>query len=47
MECGCYIPAKAKMIIDSCPLNKWEDMSGEWENKFETIMKEVENDKQS
>jgi len=47
MECGCYIPAKAKMIIDSCPLDKWKDMGEEWENRFESIMQEVENDKQS
>lgn len=47
MECGCFIPAKAKIILDSCPLNKWEDMSSEWENKLESIMQEVENEQQS
>ena len=47
MECGCFIPAKAKMIIDSCPLNKWRDMSPEWEEKFNSIMDgaEIENKK--
>ena len=23
-ECGCYGPAKAKIVLDSCPLGKWK-----------------------
>ncbi len=45
MECGCYIPAKAKMIIDSCPLDKWRDMSSEWEETLNQIMDKVEDEK--
>jgi len=45
MECGCYIPAKAKMILDSCPLNKWRDMSGEWEEVFNKIMEDTKENK--
>ncbi len=49
MECGCYIPAKAKMILDSCPLNKWKDMSQKWEERFSDIQKEMglDNDQKS
>lgn len=43
MECGCYIPAKAKMILDSCPLDKWRDMSEEWGEVFDKIMDNVED----
>ena len=23
-ECGCYIPAKARSIVEECPLSKWK-----------------------
>jgi len=42
MECGCFIPAKARVIIDSCPLNKWNDLSDQWENIFNNMMDQVE-----
>lgn len=45
MECGCYIPAKAKMILDSCPLDKWKDLSNEWEEVFNQIIKDTEENK--
>jgi len=45
MECGCFVPAKAKMILDSCPLNKWKDLSGEWREVFNQIMKDTEENK--
>jgi len=41
-ECGCYIPAKARVSVDGCPLNKWTMMSPEWwEEKFANIQKEM------
>lgn len=43
MECGCYIPAKARIILDSCPLNKWRDMSEEWDEIFDKIVDNVED----
>jgi hypothetical protein len=35
VECGCYIPVKTKLILDSCPLNKWSADNTLWEEKFE------------
>jgi len=45
MECGCYIPAKARVIIDSCPLNKWADISDQWEEMFEDILNDLDDEK--
>jgi hypothetical protein len=25
-ECGCIMPAKAKLKTSTCPLNKWQDL---------------------
>jgi len=25
MECGCFIPVKAKMMFEECPLYKWDN----------------------
>jgi UDP-N-acetylmuramate-alanine ligase len=44
-ECGCYVPAKAKIIVDSCPLNKWKDLSKEWEETFNSMVENIETDK--
>jgi hypothetical protein len=44
MECGCYIPGKAKIIIDSCPLEKWNADLNSWEEKFSNIQKDMELD---
>ena len=41
MECGCYVPAKAKIILDSCPLQKWDVDSTNWEEKFSEIQKDL------
>ncbi len=41
-ECGCYVPAKAKVILDSCPLNKWGTDDTGWEEKFNDIVKDME-----
>ena len=40
-ECGCYVPGKARIILDSCPLNKWGVDSSNWEQKFSEIEKDM------
>lgn len=45
MECGCYVPGKAKIILDSCPLDKWGVDSSGWEEKFANIEKDMGLDK--
>ncbi len=35
MECGCFIPSKAKSILESCPLNKWTADEKSWNDKFD------------
>ena len=41
-ECGCYIPMKAKIVLDSCPLEKWTANSDGWDDKFNAIMKDMD-----
>ena len=41
-ECGCFVPAKAKIILDSCPLNKWGADTSGWEEKFSSMMEEID-----
>jgi hypothetical protein len=24
-QCGCYAPAKARSMVERCPINKWDD----------------------
>lgn len=37
-ECGCFIPNKARIILDSCPLDKWGEIPEEvWQNTLEKI----------
>ncbi len=40
-ECGCYLPAKAKIILDSCPLNKWDVDASNWDEKFANIQNDM------
>lgn len=40
-DCGCYLPAKARVILDSCPLDKWGSDENSWENKFDEIVKDM------
>ncbi len=42
-ECGCFIPPKAKIILDSCPLGKWKEENGKWEETFNEIMNNMQN----
>jgi len=41
IECGCYLPVKAKFIIDDCPLNKWTMSEDDWENAFNNIISDI------
>jgi len=46
-ECGCYLPAKTKVILDSCPLGKWTEDKDAWEEKFKQITEELDNNSES
>ena len=46
-ECGCYIPAKAKIILDSCPLSKWSADKDAWETKFNKIAEDIDNNSET
>jgi hypothetical protein len=41
-QCGCFVPVKAKVILDSCPLGKWTADNNSWEEKFKDIVWEME-----
>jgi len=45
-ECGCYVPVKAKIILDSCPLEKWGVDNSSWEEKFNSMIEDL-SDEQS
>jgi len=40
-ECGCYVPGKAKIILDACPLDKWSVDSSDWQERFTEIQKDM------
>lgn len=42
-ECGCYLPAKAKVILDSCPLGKWAEEDSNWEETFKDLVDKIES----
>lgn len=46
-ECGCFIPAKAKIILDSCPLNKWKEEDDNWEDIFQEIVTEINQNEET
>lgn len=41
-ECGCYLDVKARLILDSCPLQKWTESIENWNDKFNNMLKEME-----
>ena len=41
-ECGCYIPAKAQIVLDSCPLDKWKVKDDDWDEKFNNIIEDMD-----
>lgn len=44
MECGCFLESKARIILESCPLEKWTESTDSWEKAFEEIVTEIEED---
>ena len=42
-QCGCFLPPKAKMILDSCPLDKWKSDTNGWEEKFNEVIENLDN----
>jgi len=46
-ECGCFIQSKAKVVLDSCPLKKWEADTENWNSKFEDITKNIDKNQNS
>lgn len=46
-ECGCYVPGKAKIILDSCPLEKWGVDKDSWDEKFNQITEELDKTQES
>lgn len=41
MECGCNVILKAKIVLDSCPLKKWEPDKTNWDETFDKIVKDM------
>lgn len=42
-ECGCFLLAKAKFILEDCPLNKWTSINEEdWEASFNNIINDID-----
>ena len=46
-ECGCPLQQKARMLLDACPLDKWDIDDSDWEERFEAIQKGLDNDSKS
>ena len=46
-ECGCYVPSKAKVIFESCPIGKWNSDKDGWDEKFIKIQEELDNPSES
>lgn len=42
LECGCNVMMKAKVIVDSCPLDKWSVDKTNWDETFDSIMKDID-----
>lgn len=45
--CGCYVPAKARNVFDSCPVKKWDVDVDSWEEKFQKIVEELDKESES
>ena len=43
-ECGCFIPAKARVILESCPLDKWSQDKEGWEEALQRLSKKIDKD---
>ena len=47
LECGCYIPSKARVIFESCPLGKWSADKDEWDKNFIKIQEKIDDSSES
>lgn len=47
LECGCYVPQKARVILDSCPLDKWTAHRESWEDQIQKISEKLDKKKES
>lgn len=44
-ECGCFLSGKARFVFEECPLKKWGMTEEDWEETFNNLMEEIdEND---
>ena len=43
-ECGCPLQQKARMILDACPLDKWDIDDSDWETRFNDIKEGIDNE---
>ena len=44
MKCGCWLTAKAKMSLDSCPIGKWSTNNDKFLNeKYPEIKQRIDN----
>lgn len=46
-ECGCYVPSKAKIILESCPLKTWDVDRDAWYERFNKIKEDIDNPSKS
>ena len=43
-ECGCFIPAKARVVLESCPLDKWSQDRDGWEDALRRVSEKIDED---
>ena len=43
-ECGCFIPAKARVVLESCPLDKWSQDKEGWEEALKRLSEKIDKD---
>ena len=46
LECGCPLQQKARMILDACPLEKWDIDKSDWDTRFDRIKEGIDNPSQ-
>lgn len=47
-KCGCWLQAKARMGLDSCPIGKWSENADTFINeKFEELMKDLDKEEET
>ena len=43
-ECGCFIPAKARVVLESCPVDKWSQDRDGWEDALRRVSEKIDED---